>query len=254
MIVEKINFQSNGVKLFGEFNKPQTSSDTCVIMLHGLTNSRKDCPLIVDLTKKLVSNGFHVFKFDFFGSGKSPGDMQDKTLNILEKNAKDAIKIVKKKQYENIYLWGRSFGGTLVCSLPPDEKIKKRITIAPGVILEKNFYKKWKMLQQIEAELQKQGKTLPGNGAYRGPFELNEKWFEGLKGIDKRIENNLKKLNNMLVIGTTQDKKSTVDNVCKIINLLKEPKKIWMFNCDHDLKGAEKEIMKMCIDWFKKLD
>jgi len=257
MKVEKVKFESTGYTLAGEIDLPDKFNGKLptVVLLHGLSNSRKDCPLINETTEALVENGFIAFRFDFYGSGESPGEMRDKRMDILEQNAKDAIEFIAKDERvekNKIGIWGRSLGGTLACLLPQDARIKTRVAASPATRMEKIMKEKIEELKKKEIELEKVGKKLPGTGAYKGPFEFREEWFESLEGLDRRIRGNLEKLDTMLVLGTALDQKVTADNACIVMNNVKEPKRIWMFNTDHDYAGVEKEAVKEAADWFKK--
>ena len=257
MRTQKISFFSKGNKIIGEMNLSvnQGKKLPTIILFHGLTNTRNDCPLIVQTAKTLVENGFNSFRFDFFGSGESDGEMKDKTLDILLQNAKDAVEFISNHKLvdkNKIGLWGRSIGGTIGCLIPPNKKIKARVLASPGVFLENSFENKFKGLQEKEKKLEKIGKKLPGTGSYKGKFELKKSWFTSLKGTDKKIIRNLNKLKNILVLGTSYDQKVTINNVCQIINFVKEPKRIWIYPCDHDYAGFEKEAIRETTDWFKK--
>lgn len=78
--------------------------------------------------------------------------------------------------------------------------------------------------------------------------------FDGsLKGLDKKVTQNLKQIGAILVFGTTPDEQVSLENACYIINNTQEPKKIWIFEgVGHDYAGAEKEAVKLTIDWFKQ--
>jgi esterase/lipase len=251
----QVKFNSLGHNLVGEINIPKKSGRIpAVLLFHGLTNSKNDCPLINETSDLLFKNGFITFRFDFFGSGQSPGEMKDKTIGILLQNAKDAIKyLVKNKRVSNIGLWGRSLGGTIVCLIPPNKKIKTRVSASGACFLEGIFKKNFAQLKKKERKLEKIGRKLPGTGQYKGKFEFKKAWFKSLDGLDKKIVKNLKKLDTMLVLGTTPDQKVSLNNACHIINALQEPKKIKIYeSVGHDYKGAEGKAVKESVVWFKK--
>lgn len=257
MKIEKVKFKSAGDELIGEINFPDKFEGKLptVILFHGLTNSRKDCPLINETSQALTENGFVAFRFDFYGSGESPCELRDKIFDILEQNAKDAIEFILKDERvdENrLGLWGRSLGGTLICLLPPNPKIKARVSASGALLFKKIMLTKFKKVREKELELEKEGKSLPGTGKYKGPFEFKPAFFESLKGLDNRTLKNIRKLNRVLVLGTAQDQKVPVENACLIVNNAKEPKRIWIFNTDHDYAGVEEKVVKETIDWFKK--
>jgi len=256
MKIEKIKFKSAGYELVGEIDSPNyfKSKLPTVILFHGLTNSRKGCPLINETAEALTEAGFLVFRFDFYGSGESLGELRDKTVDILEQNAKDAVKFIINNpgvDRNRLGLWGRSTGGTLVCLLEKKINIKARVSLSAEIAFEKETFK-FKQIINKEFELEKQGKKLPGTGKYKGPFEFNKNWYKSFRGLDKKIKNNLKNLDTILILGTSRDQKVTLDNACKIVNSVKEPKRIWIFPTDHDYAGFEKEAVEESVSWFKK--
>lgn len=258
MRIEKVKFKSAGYELVGEINFPDEFSGklSTVTLFHGISNARKDCPLMNETSEALTENGFIAFRFDFYGSGESPGNMEDKTMGILEQNAKDAIEFIEKDDRvdkNRMGISGRSFGGTLASLLPPDSRIKARAILSPDLkIGEKQWTEKFKKVKKKELELEKIGKKLPGTGKYKGKFNLKEEWFKSLKGLDRRVEENLERLDTVLALGTALDQKVTPDNACIVMNKVKEPKRIMIYMTDHDYAGFEKEAVKEILDWFKR--
>ncbi len=254
MTKEKVSFKSGNHKLIGVKYLPKITPAPGIILLHGLTNTKDDCPLINQSAEKLVKSGFFVFKFDFFGSGESPGEMKDKTINTLKQNTEDALKyFLQDKRATNMGLWGRSLGGTMVCLLDPHKRIKARVSLSAGVVIEKGFKKVFVKLKKKQEELEKKGKGLPGTGKYKGKYDFGSGWFRSLKGLDKKIASNLKKINNVLVLATTPDKKAGLENAYQIMNLVQEPKRLRIFkNTDHAYTSVENEAVKEVVNWFVK--
>ena len=254
---EKVKFKSAGHELAGIISLPAElkTKTPAVILFHGLTNSKDDCPLINETAEALVQNGFIAFRFDFHGSGESPGEMKDKEWHILQQNAEDAIKFIAKDSRvdpERLGLWARSVGGTSVCLLPPDSRVKARVVASPAVTLERAMRDRFKGIKKKELELERKGKKLPGTGKYKGSFEFKPAWYKSLEGLDKRVLENLKELDTILILATAIDQKVSIDNACIAINNVKEPKKLWIFNADHDYGGVEEKATQMTIDWFNK--
>lgn len=246
---------SAGYEIVGEIDIPDRLNNKAqaIILYHGLTNNRRDCPLINEVAEALVAEEFIVYRFDLYGSGESSGDMQDKNMCILEANAKDIVNYVSKdSRVLDIGLWGRSLGGSLVCLLPYNERIKARVVASPGVMFEDVMCKKFENLKKKELDYEKEGKRLPGTGMYKGPFELKQAFFESIKGFDNRVINNLKSLDTVLVLGTALDQKVTPENSCIVMNESNNPKRIMIYMTDHDFKGFETEAVKESVEWFKK--
>lgn len=251
MRTKKISFISDGSILHGIKTYPDSVPAPGVILFHGLTNTQDDCPLIRETSLALNESGFHTLTFDFFGSGGSPGKMEDKTMDILLQNANDAVEyFLKDDLVINIGIWGRSIGGTVVCLIEPHKNIKARITAGGGCFLEKSFLKKHKELKKLIDE----GQKVAGTGKYKGRYHFGKDWYKSLKGIDRRITNNLKRINSVLVLATTPDIKVPLVNAAHIINNVKEPKRIQIYEgVDHDYKGVEDKAVKETLTWFENL-
>lgn len=257
MKVENVSFKSLRHNLVGELIFPNDLKNKApaVMLLHGLSNSRKDCPLINELAEALIKNGYIVFRFDFFGSGDSSGLLKNKTLNILKMNAFDGLKFLSKdKRVKDIGVWGRSLGGTLATYCGLNKKVKATVFASPSIFLTRNFKKeRFGKIMKKEEELEKIGKKLPGTGNYKGPFELHPKFFDELKFIEREILEILPNLKNVLVLTTTPDIKVPLACSMEIINSVKEPKRIHVFEgVNHDYKDVEDRAVEMIINWLDK--
>lgn len=165
---EKVSFKSAGSKLVGIKEVPDKIPAPGVILFHGLTGSKEDSPLINESSKALVENGFITFRFDFYGSGESLGKMQDKTMAVLEQNAKDAVDyFLQDQRVTNLGLWGRSIGGTLVCLVPPNGRIKARVSASGASLAEKETREKLEELKRREQELERGKKIARSRGRQR---------------------------------------------------------------------------------------
>ena len=66
------------------------------------------------LTKRLTDLGFHVLRFDYYGTGDSDGDAHDCNMAIWEQNINDAIEQLKNKSKQNkISILGLRLGANL---------------------------------------------------------------------------------------------------------------------------------------------
>jgi esterase/lipase len=204
------------------------------------------------MTQALLESGFTTLRFDFFGSGQSPGTMSDKRISILAQNLSDAIAYLVGIGYENIGLFGRSVGGTVVLLCGTDPHIKA-IVVASAVTNTDSFIDEYKVLKQRELELEKRGEKLPGTGAYKGKFELSEGWFAEMGSIKGKLQTIMPQLKNILILATTPDQKVGLDNATALVNVARDPKFIRIFEkTDHGYEGAEKEAVSLSTDWFKK--
>jgi len=250
---EKVHFRSAGHELVGIAEFPGTVPAPGVVMFHGLTNTKEDCPLISETAHALVRDGFAVLRFDFFGSGESPGTMKEKLLSVLEQNARDAMDFFcADERVTDVGLWGRSTGGTIVALCGTDARVRASVMASPAVLLEDGF-SGFRQIQDEEMRLEQSGRRLPGTGQYKGPFDLGEDFFKELGGLDQRIRTNLKQLSHVLVLGTTPDRKVSLGNATTAINIAREPKEIHIFeNTDHDYKGKEEAAVQIIRSWFRE--
>ena len=250
----KIKFKSLGYDLVGIVEHPKEIPASSVILFHGLTNSKDDCPLIKEVADALVKEGFITFRFDFYGSGESPGELKDRTWSITEQNAQDAIKYFKKNEkVTGIGFWGRSTGGNAAILCADDPQIKAFALASTPVLLQECFLKRFEKVRKLELELETKGKKLPGTGKFKGEFSFNSKFFEEVSLYEKKVMENLKKMSNVLVLATTPDIKVPLNNSTTIINTVKEQKEIHIFEgIEHDYKGVEEQVIELTVSWFKK--
>ncbi len=220
-------------------------------MFHGLGNHKTDCPVINEASEALIKEGFIIFRFDFFGSGESPGILRDKTWSVLEQNGRDALDYFSKdERVTKIGLWGRSSGGTIGILVGDDPRIRAFALLSTPVLLQKTFGAEFLELARLERE---EGVRLSGTGEFKGPFELPETFYGELPEKERKIFENLRKMARVLIIGTTPDKKVSLDNSTTIINMVREPKEIHVFeHTDHGYEGREEEAVRLIISWFNK--
>ncbi len=252
--MREVVFESLGAELVGIIEYPDKLPAPAVILCHGLSNTKEDCPLIEQTSKMLVNNGFVTFRFDYFGSGESPGVMTDKTISILEQNTKDAINFASSlEEVTEIGMWGRSFGGTLVGLVAHDERICAS-AIASGVFyLVKVFDRdKVSQLAKKEYQMEERGQKLAGTGHYKGVYGLGEMWYKEVPHYFEILKKRLPLLSNVLVFGTSPDEKVPAENSMAIFDLVGTPKELHIFgNTNHAYAGVEKEVLRLTERWFK---
>ncbi len=253
MRIEKITFKSLGYNLAGIIEYPEKLPSPGVILCHGLSNTKEDCPLIKKTAKILIDNGFIIFRFDYFGSGENPGTMMDKTVSILEQNTKDAINFfLSNKKVLKVGMWGRSFGGTLVGLCGLNLKVKASVIVSGVFYMEKVFdKKKIAKLVKKEKEMEKRGEKLAGTGHYKGKYGLNDSWYMECAEYENKLRKSLKQVNNLLVIGTSPDEKVSSENSIALYNIAESPKELHIFgNTNHAYEGAEEEALCLIKRWF----
>ncbi len=252
---EKVQILSRGKKLAGLLHRSGEGPAPGVVLFHGLSNSKEDCPLINEVTATLNSEGFFTLRFDFFGSGESPGLLRDKTWEELRQNAMDAIAFLMNiKGVTEIGLWGRSLGATFAILCANQPKIEAVVLASPDVLVTKTLNKhKFEMLKKKNELLRKQGKSLPGTGKFKGPLELNEAFFSDLQKVEQEVLATLPLLQNVLVMATTPDVKVPLENVVEVINNVREPKKLIIYEgVNHDYHPVENDAVGHGVAWFKE--
>ena len=122
-----------GHKLSAIHSRSSKDSKETVVWCHGL-NSSKDSTTIKRLEKLLLPKNISVFRFDFYAHGESEGEKTKRDLNKFVSNVKIAIKHVKSLGYENIGLFGSSFGGVAsVIAASENDDVKVMALKAPGM-------------------------------------------------------------------------------------------------------------------------
>lgn len=246
MAVEKVWFESNNKKLFGQFEWRKNSDKPLIILLHGLTNSLKDCPLINESNSILLDKGFSTFRFDFFGSGKSEGIFKQKTLKIIYRNVKDALEFaLKNLKYKKIGLWGRSLGAMLASTICDNENIYSSVLISTTVFSEESF-------KPLFIKKQPYSKTINGSGKIKGepilPYKyyLQTRWFDDLQKV------HLPNAENILILQGTNDKIIHDQSWTKeVYKLIKGKKRLdYIKGADHSYQGYEQPVVNKVIDWF----
>jgi len=112
---EKTYFtNTDGLKLCGILTKPQKETERCIILCHGITATKDEDGVFVELAKRLADNGFTVFRFDFRGHGESEGDSIDLTVTGEKKDLEAAVKFLQDLGYRDFGITAASFGGGAV--------------------------------------------------------------------------------------------------------------------------------------------
>ena len=121
--MEKIYYDSiNNLKLCGILNE-SGKKDKMIIMCHGIRGNKDECGAFVNLSQKLLENGYSSFRFDFNGHGESDGKDQDMTITKEILDLESTVNMLEEKGYKEFILLGGSFGAGIV-SLFPFEKYK----------------------------------------------------------------------------------------------------------------------------------
>lgn len=241
-----IKFNSDGHTLFGVFEKPENNNGILILLLHGLTNSMKDCPLINEAAIVLHKKGFPTFRFDYFGSGKSEGEFKEKTFMILYRNTVDSFELLTKKLgYKKIGIWGRSLGAILGATICDDPHIFASVFISFTVHTHTSFSRFFDKNRSYSLPLK-------GTGKIKGETILPYQFYKDTSRIDQLQVKHLSKAKNVLIVQGTTDK-TVYDHAWakEIYRLVKEKKKLeYIEGADHAYKGYEQTVINKGVNWF----
>ena len=71
--------------------------------------------------------------------------------------------------------------------------------------------------------------------------------------MEQKVIKILAQISHVFILATTADTKVPLNNSTTIINTVKEPKEIYIFEeVDHDYKGVENEAVRLTVSWFEK--
>ncbi len=108
---EKIFFEnSHGLKICGILEEPNNKRDKIVIVVHGYS-SNKNRSSAREIAEELIKRNVNSFRIDLYGCGESEGEFENQTITSSVDDISSAIKLMKKRGYKKIDLFGSSAGG-----------------------------------------------------------------------------------------------------------------------------------------------
>jgi|GEM_PF-3126687 len=256
---EKVHFESGGYRLAGIIDLPQRLPAPAVVLCHGYTNTKDDCPLFGDATKKLLENNIIVFRFDQYGSGNSPGRFKDKLMSILMQNANDALNFIaqdKRVKAEEIGMLGISTGGTLLTLMGDNYRLKASVMISPSFNLVREFARDKETLDEKTgyADLACDPQTKkPATGKTKGELLISKKFFEELPELNEIAKRVLPQMKNVMVLFGADDQ--LVSPLCgqEIINLVRKPRELHLIDgAGHNCKRKSEIAVNLAAGWLVK--
>lgn len=257
-MTEKVTFKSGEHQLAGLIDLPEKLPAPGVILCHGYTNSKDDCPLFKDIRQRLLDNGIIVFRFDQFGSGESPGLFKDKLTSTLAQNAQDALDFFAKDARvvkENIGMLGISTGAVLLTLMGNDPKIKASVMISPTFNLVREFERERKTLREDGyADLGCDPQTnKAASGESKGELLISKQFFDELPGLDEKVKGILPGMKRVMVLFGADDQ--LVNPICgqEIYDLVMEPKELHLIpDAGHNCKKKPEETVNLSVNWLTK--
>jgi pimeloyl-ACP methyl ester carboxylesterase len=115
-------FGSSGRQLLGLYNPPSAASerDAAVLLCHPAAQEYMRCHWALrQLALRLAGAGFHVFRFDYFGTGDSAGGSEEADLEQWRRDVGEAIEELKDVSgVRRPSLVGLRLGATLAAQTP----------------------------------------------------------------------------------------------------------------------------------------
>lgn len=244
----RVQFKSKGHNISGLLDIQDKHKDTLIILLHGLTNSMKDCPLINEAQEALSARGFSTFRFDYYGSGLSEGEFKEKTFSIMVQNTRDALGYVTEKlHFKKVGIWGRSLGAILGATICDDKHITASVLISFCVHTDTSF-------SSFFAKDKPYSLPIKGTGEVKGESVLPYQFYKETTWVNQLQRNHLSRASNVLVIQGTEDKTVYDTHWAKeIYEMTQEPKKlIYVQGADHSYRGFESNVITEGLNWFEK--
>lgn len=119
---EEITFMSPaGDELSGFIDVHENPNGKGVILLHCFLCT-KHHRIMRSMAECLSANGFTTLRFDFSGSGKSDGKVEDATYTRMIEEVKEAVSMLEKRGIESIGVAGHSLGAMMGLLAAHDDK------------------------------------------------------------------------------------------------------------------------------------
>lgn len=241
--------KSAGHKIYVEFIYPKKVPAPAVIMGHGLVSFY---PGFQDrIVMAMVRAGFIGVKFHYFGTGKSDGQLQDKTYKILYQNFCDILDHVSRQsEVTKIGFVGKSDSGNLALYHGKDQRLSCYGLLAPSI------YHSQDMEIFIRSGKQK------GGYIYNNYFKrIHTKGPQRVKTVlikehlETRIKPNVKHIPNAIMLQgsaeqTIIDPKANFEYFKKY--LPKPNRCVLIPNTNHSYFGKKKLVINELVRWFKQ--
>lgn len=251
---EGIEFVSGGARIKGLISVPDGGGAKLpgVVLCHGFTNSKTECPMIQAAADMLVGSNFATLQFDFFGSGESDGIFRDKTVSVMIRNLADAMPIFLGHpgvDHERVGIWGRSIGASVALTQVGHPSVKAFCLASPV----SNFTGFFARLNKDPGQEYVAMPTSIEHGNIKGPWEINQCFFRELSLIDTQVARLAESCQTpVCVFQGRSDNKVLPADTEKFLGKLGGTKRLVTVDAGHDYKGAEGEVLSEMLAWFKR--
>lgn len=137
---EKIYLESNGNKLYGLLEGPETDGQKVplVLIMHGYMTHSRMHPFY-NLVRALWKEGFATLRFDFNGHGRSAGELKDMTMSKNQADAECFFEYAKSLDlFREIIPLGYSMGGLVASRMAVNhaDEIRRFVLMSPAANIQ----------------------------------------------------------------------------------------------------------------------
>jgi fermentation-respiration switch protein FrsA (DUF1100 family) len=224
---------SDGLKLQGVLNTPDTDTWPLVVLCHGFL-SHKDSSKYKQLAQVFAREGIGTIRFDFRGCGESEGYLSESAVSGRWLDLQRVIDGVGVLAGFNgrLGLMGSSLGGYLALL-----EASRNLQVCCVVI--------W----STPSHLQELAERLPEVA----PVEMSRESYEDLRRVE--VLSRLETVERVLIVHGQKDRQVPAEHASKLLAALKQPKALHLLkNGDHRLSQAEvrEEAIRLSLDWFRR--
>jgi len=250
--IEKVFIQNKrNEKLAGlrDLSTSRRDKYPTVILVHGFGANKTEYGMFDDIAKRLASNGYQVFRFDFAGLGESEGTYSFTTLTKQAEDLESILNYVKTQpttDNSRLGLVGMSLGTAVITAFQP-KNVRALVYLSsvsePHKTLKELFgtgYHPDSMSVRITSE----GKRVEMYGDFWKDFDNYD-----LPNLIKNIQTPI------LFIHGEKDSKVGIESTKLYFDNTNEPKELKVIkNSDHGFYEPDerKEMIDLVESWFDK--
>ena len=265
-----LRFRSfDGTELQGTFVTRDSSSDSVVILVHGITSSRDEFGLFSGLANHLVEQGVPSFRFDYRCHGDSERPMEAMTLSGIVNDIESAAALgLTQARASCVHVVGMSFGGGLAAFWAATTAIpvSSVVLLAPVIDYEEDILGQHgaildgKFTEEAAEKLNENG-FLDMDGIRYGPDLLNEvRFISGVEGL-RRLKCDSLILHgdaDSIVPYASSERFVTLNDRCQLVNISGTDHGFGVGD-DEDLSSPEtkekhREVFSIISEFFEKVE
>jgi pimeloyl-ACP methyl ester carboxylesterase len=181
-------FNQNETPLFGLYHQPLADrpiSEAIVLCYPAPFEIRRTYSAHRNLAQNLSRRGYHVLRFDYRGTGDSPGGSELWNLEHWQKDIQAAVRLLQTDcAIQRISVVGTRLGGTLAWKALNDFPVRRMVLWDP-VIKGADYYEQLRKSHYRLLHHESDKPPYPIKGAPQAlGFALNEAWVSQLNDIE----------------------------------------------------------------------